>query len=235
MENATTSPLCNILLVEDEASLRDTIAEALAIYGFPVTAVSSGLDFYQTLTRERYAVAIIDLGLPDLDGSDLVAYLRQNTTLKIIIVSARPEVADRVKGYYAGADLYLVKPVHIEELAAAIHSLSRRRTEVTVTATDSWRLESRSWRLLRPNGIAFRLNPKEYQLLAEMAATPGAPVTRATLLKTLYDQDHYAGSRALDYVIFRFRSRYREETGSDLPLVTIPGVGFQFVASLLVI
>ncbi len=234
MENTSTSR-CKILLVDDEASLRDTFAESLAIYGFPVTAVSSGLDFYQALTRDQYVVAIIDLGLPDLDGSDLVAYLRQNTNLKIIIVSARHEVADRVKGYHAGADLYLVKPVHIEELAAVIHSLSQRRTEVPVTTTDFWRLESRNWQLLRPDGIAFRLNQKEYQLLAEVAVVPGAPVTRVTLLKALYDQDFDASSRALDYVIFRFRSRFREETGADLPLVTIPGVGYHFAASLQVI
>ena len=125
--------------------------------------------------------------------------------------------------------------MHIEELAAAIHSLSRRQSEVPATGTDSWRLESRNWRLLRPDGVAFRLNPKEYQLLAEVAAVPGVPVTRAALLKTLYDQDPDAGSRALDYVIFRFRSRFREETGTDLPLVTIPGVGFHFAAPLQVI
>ena len=129
----TPRPL--ILLVEDDQDLRETIIESLAIHGLPVTGVGTGLEFYQTLNLQTFAVAIVDLGLPDLNGYDLVAYLRENSTLKIIILTARTALADRVKGYSTGADLYLVKPVDIEELAAAIFSIVGRTAPSQTTTS----------------------------------------------------------------------------------------------------
>ena len=223
-----------ILLVEDDPDLRETITEALAIHGFPVTAVSSGLDFYQILNREVFAVALVDLGLPDIDGYELVTYLRQNTSVKIVILSSREAVSDRVKGYYAGSDLYLTKPVNVEELAAAISSLAARGNGATEAAPSPWRLERLTWRLLSPDGGGCRLSPKEYPILAELAASQGFPVKRDAMLTVVYDQGTDTNSRALDAVIFRLRSRFRDETGKSLPLVTLPGIGYHFAAPLLV-
>jgi DNA-binding response OmpR family regulator len=130
--------------------------EALAIYDLPVAAVGSGLDFYQLLKRRLFAVALIDLGLPDLDGFDLVAYLRQNTSIKIIIITSRDDLDARVKGYQSGADLHLTKPVKIPELAAAIVSLAGRRRPDD-TGPQTWRLDRIIWRLFSPQGCEFRL------------------------------------------------------------------------------
>ena len=110
LEAAMISDKPEILLVEDDLELREALTEALAIHGFSVAAAGSGLEFYQLLKRRVFAVALIDLGLPDLDGFDLVAYLRQNTTMKIIIITSQDDLEARVKGYQAGADLYLTKP-----------------------------------------------------------------------------------------------------------------------------
>lgn len=230
-----TTPPTKLLLVEDEPVIRDGITEALAIYGMPVTAVASGLEFYQALARDTFGVALIDLGLPDLEGYDLVSYLRQNTSLKIIIMSARNELADRVKGYQAGADLYLVKPVKIEELAAAIVSITSRVTESSPPAPDTWRLERATCRLLAPGGSPFQVSQKEALILRRLAGMKEAPLDRASLLVALYDKTGDSASSALDVLIYRLRTRFREETGIQLPLITITGVGFTFDAPLAVI
>ena len=88
--------------------------------------------------------------------------------------------------------------------------------------------------MLSPDGGACRLSPKEYPILAELAASQGFPVKRDAMLTAVYDQGTDATSRALDAVIFRLRSRFRDETGKSLPLVTLPGVGYHFAAPLLV-
>ncbi len=230
-----STPKPHILLVEDDRDLRETIVESLAIHCLPVTGVGSGLEFYQALSRQNFAVAIVDLGLPDLSGYDLVAYLRENTTLKIIILTARTALADRVKGYSTGADLYLIKPVDMEELAAAIMSIVARNPLPQATASTSWRLERSSWRLITPDGLDFRLSQKEYRILAKLAVSQGGAVPKETILNAVYDKAEEPSSRALDVIISRFRSRYQEQTGNVLPLQTVPGVGFLFAAPLHVI
>ena len=224
-----------ILLVEDDLELREALTEALAIHGFSVAAAGSGLEFYQLLLKRRvFAVALIDLGLPDLDGFDLVAYLRQNTTMKIIIITSQDDLEARVKGYQAGADLYLTKPVKIPELAAAIVSLAGRRNPED-TGPQPWRLDRITWRLFGPQGCEFRLGQKEYQLLAELAAAGGNPVKREELLTAVDNKTDAGASHALDVVISRLRARFRDETGSLLPVVTVPVVGFHFASPLQVI
>jgi DNA-binding response OmpR family regulator len=142
-----------ILLVEDDLELREALTEALAIHGLPVATAGSGLEFYQLLKHRLFAVALIDFGLPDLDGFDLVAYLRQNTSVKIIIITSRDDLEARVKGYQSGADLYLTKPVKIPELAAAIVSLACRRSPED-TGPQPWRLDRITWRLFSPQGAS---------------------------------------------------------------------------------
>jgi DNA-binding response OmpR family regulator len=230
-----SNPKPLILLVEDDQDLRETIVESLAIHGLPVTGVGSGMEFYQTLNRQSFAVAIVDLGLPDLNGYDLVAYLRENTNLKIIILTARTALADRVKGYSTGADLYLVKPVDIEELAAAILSIVARTAPPQSTAAKCWLLERTAWRIIAPDGRDFRLSQKEYRILVELAAAKGAPAKKEAILNAAYDETEGPSSRALDVIVSRFRSRYQEQTGCILPLQTVPGVGFLFTATLTVI
>ena len=234
LEAAMTSNKPEILLVEDDLELREALTEALAIHGLPVAAAGSGLEFYQLLKRRVFAVALIDLGLPDLDGFDLVAYLRQNTTMKIIIITSQDDLEARVKGYQAGADLYLTKPVEIQELAAAIVSLAGRRSPVD-TGPQPWRLDRITWRLFNPQAHEFRLGQKEYQLLAELAAAGGNPVKREELLTAVYNKTDAVASHALDVVISRLRARFRDETGGLLPVVTVPAVGFHFASPLQVL
>ena len=233
-ENVMVSNRFEVLMVEDDPVQRENIVESLAIYGYPVTAVDSGLKFYQVLNQRPFAIVLIDLGLPDMIGYSLVSYLRQNTDLKIIILTSRDEVIDRVNGYNAGADLYLTKPVIIQELAAAIASIASRGGQ-PATGPKSWRLERLAWRLYDPSGAEFSLGQKEATLLAELAATDGVPRKREEILLAVYGKADAATSGALDVLLYRVRRRFTDETGKTFPLLTVPGVGFHFSAPLTVI
>lgn len=224
----------NVILVEDDDDLRETIVESLAIHGIAVTAVGSGCDFYQALDRQPFAAALIDLGLPDLDGYELVTYLRQNSTVKIIVMTARTALADRVKGYATGADLYLVKPVDMEELAAAIVSIVARKvtSSQSVTVAGCWVLERSSWQFITPEGDGFQLGRKEFHLLVELAESGGEAVERTAILAAVYEKSDEQASRALDVLISRLRTRFHSATGANLPLQTVPGFGFFFTAPL---
>ena len=220
----------SILLVEDDPDLCETMVESLAIYGIAAIPVASGREFFRVLDEQRYAAAIIDLGLPDLNGYELIGYLRQNTDLKIIVVTARSAMSDRIRGYANGADLYLTKPVQIEELAAAVLSIATRRQ--VALSPESWYLDRVSMKLCGPDGQHFLLGSREFRLLALLGAAGGMDVRRNAVLAAVYESADDTKSRALDVLISRLRSRYLEATGISLPLITITGVGFRFTATL---
>lgn len=226
-----------IILVEDDTDLRESLLEALAIHGYPVTGVGTGLAFYREVGRREFDVAIIDLGLPDVDGYELVEFARRNSSAGVIVVTARGEVAERVKGYVSGADLYLTKPVEITELAAAIASIAARRRAATAQGkVDGWRLTQDSWRLIAPDGGECQLSRREFQLLAALADSNGQPVTRDTLYKRVYGSvDDGAASSTLDSLVSRLRSRYRNQHGRQLPLQTVAGSGYRFAGAVSVI
>ena len=123
----TDSP-CNILLVEDDTDLRESILRYLALAGLQAKGAASAKEFYLRLDQASFDVVILDIGLPDQSGFVLADYLRQNTGSGIIILTAHSAIQEKVQGYEAGADLYLVKPIEMEELSAAIKSMASRRT-----------------------------------------------------------------------------------------------------------
>ena len=225
-----------LILVEDDTDLRETLVEALAIHGYPVIGVGTGLAFYQEMGRRSFDIAIIDLGLPDLDGYDLVEFVRRNTAAGVIVITSRDDIADRVKGYDSGADLYLTKPVNTRELAAAIASIAaRRHLSATVSVPpkiEFWRLFQDSWRLTAPGGEEFSLNQKEFQLLMELVAENGKPVARETLLIGIYGGNNVTMARSLEVLVSRLRIRFREQCGRTLPLQTVVGVGYRFAGTL---
>ena len=139
-------------------------------------------------------------------------------------------MADRVRGYASGADLYLTKPVQMEELAAAVLSIASRRQKAS--ETECWHLDRISMKLHGPDGRHVLLWPREFRLMALLVATGGSEVRRKAVLTAVYDSADDAKSRALDVLISRLRSRCLDAVRIPLPLVTIPGVGFRFPVPL---
>ncbi len=226
-------------MVEDDRDMRESMVEYLNLAGLDVIGVGSGLEFYQALASSFFSIAVVDLGLPDQNGYVLVEYIRKNTTMGAIILTARDAVGDRVLGYESGADLYLVKPIDCRELAAAIMSLAGRRGDRVssaspVPACESWRLVRSSWHLATPAGQAIKLTAREMQLIERLAESPGKPVKRDMLLARLgYGEDEYA-NRAMDSLMRRLRRKIEGSWTPPSPIKTIRSVGYCFSAPIVV-
>ncbi len=218
-----------IILVEDEPTLRESLAEYLTNTGYEVTAVASGLKFYQALADTTFQAAIIDLGLPDMDGLQLVEYVRNNTSMRCIILTARNTVDDRVSGYDAGADLYLQKPVDCRELASALASLLQRSVRNGAPAAAQWQIFRQNAALLAPSAAVIPLTTRELDFILSLAATPQETVPRFEILTALgYANDDFS-HRALESLVRRLRRKI-EHAGSSSPILTSHGIGYRFSA-----
>ncbi|HWI40918.1 MAG TPA: response regulator transcription factor [Verrucomicrobiae bacterium] len=229
-----------VILVEDDADLRDSIIEYLTLAGTEVRGTGSAREFYAAMGESPFAIAVVDVGLPDQSGFVLAEYVRRNTRMGIIILTARDRVEDRVRGYDAGADIYLVKPVDCRELAAAISSLAVRVESPALEPAakevpETWKLAGLTWELLAPDGSAVTLTAKEMQFLECLARSPQRTARREQLLAALgYRDDDYA-SRALDALVRRLRQKVRAVSPDPSPIKTIHALGYCFSPPLAVI
>ena len=233
---ADTSPTVtysrSIILVEDEPDIRINLADYLTRVGFDVTAVDNGLKFYHALAEHPFAVAVIDLGLPDMDGMQLVEYLRNNSTMRCIILTARTSVDDRVSGYDSGADLYLCKPVEGRELAAALNRIMQRNSH-QVSSANQWSLRRQQSALITSSLSVISLTAKELDFVVCLARAEGETVPRATILEALGYQNDDFSNRALESLIRRLRRKIEVVCGSS-PILTRHAVGYSFAAPLIV-
>ena len=239
------NPPHRVILVEDYDELRKTTADYLRLVGFDVTDVGSGLEFYEKIARQEYAVALIDLGLPDQSGEVLVEYVRRNTASAIIVVSGRKSSEVRIKCYEIGADLFLGKPVDYRELVAAIKSLINRTKAATLgparladpegpADAAIWQLLEKPRELLTPDGVTIALTASEYNLLhclAEGALT----ASRDQLLAKLHESGNSSTIRALESLVRRTRKKISDRTRHHAPILTHYGAGYAFAAKLVVV
>jgi len=227
-----------VILVEDDRDLRESLVEYLNLAGYLAEGIGSGLEFYRNLALHPYDIAVVDLRLPDQDGVVLVEYARKNSEMGLIILTARDAVEDRVDGYKAGADIYLVKPVDGRELAAAIDSLATRRRESSAgpasTYLSCWQLDLGAWTLTAPTGECTSLTGKEMQFMAQLAECPGQPVSRETILLSLYSSQDDSAGRALESLVRRLRAKISGPESTSSPIKTFHAVGYSFTADLLV-
>jgi DNA-binding response OmpR family regulator len=222
-----------IIIIEDDAELRDSLADFLTACGESVTGVGSAVELYQLLATEAYDVALVDVNLPHHDGLSVTRYLSEHTDMAVIVMTVMGSVDDRVRGYNSGADLYMVKPVDCDELAAAVASLVRRRARLAkarsaAPAAAGWRLERLHVCLVAPTGRSVTLTRRELQLVEALAARPGTIVSRADLAGLLGYDAADPDSRALDAAISRLRVKVQTEAATTLPLQTVQGAGYVF-------
>lgn len=227
-----------IVLVEDDEALREGLKEYLQLSGCQVTAVPSGLEFFAALTSEpEFQLAVVDLGLPDVDGQRLVEHLRQHTRVKIIVLTANQTAGARIDSYTAGADLYMGKPVDPRELAAALRSLGGRQepaqtsrlatSPASVATTPAWRLDKPRRRLISPEGKDVQLSPIEYRLMELLRGAHGETLARETILLALYKRDEESAHKVLEVLVGRLR-RKLAGISAAAPILTAYGVGYSF-------
>ncbi|MEO8670250.1 MAG: response regulator transcription factor [Tahibacter sp.] len=218
-----------VLLVEDEAALRETLSARLKRDGYAVDTASDG-DEGLYLGREMpFDVAVIDLGLPKRSGMELVRALREGgQRYPILILTARSSWQDKVEGLKAGADDYLVKPFHVEELLARLNALVRRATGWTKPVLECGPvLLDTTAQSVTVEDRPVDLTSYEYKVLEYLMLHAGELVSKADLTEHIYQQDFDRDSNVLEVFIGRLRRKLDPEGGLK-PIETVRGRGYRF-------
>lgn len=231
----------SVVIIEDDKVLRESLVECLELNDFRVVGVENALEFYNLISTLPPAVAIVDVGLPDQSGFVLADYIRRNTRIRIVMLTARGALEDRVKGYESGADLYLVKPVKCLELAAAVRSVAGRcedgenhDLQDSDFQKDTWSFSLTSCELCSPGGVYIRLTDREASFLQILGESEEMRCPRAELLNGLdYQQDEY-GDRALNSLVLRLRKKIEKAAEVEAPIRTAHAVGFYFSEPLVI-
>lgn len=212
-----------ILLVEDDALLGDALHVGLRQAGHAVDWVRDGVSAETALTAEEYAALVLDLGLPRMDGLDVLRHLRaKRKTLPVLILTARDTVDDRIRGLDAGADDYLVKPFDLGELNARLRALLRRAggQSSPVLAAGGVTLDPAT-RHVECQGRDIDLSAKEYALLNALMQQPGRALSRAQLEQHLYAWGDEIGSNTVEVYIHHLRRKL-----GAAAIRTLRGVGY---------
>lgn len=218
-----------ILLVEDEAPLRETLAARLKREGYAVDAASDGEEGMYLGREVPFDVAIIDLGLPKMSGMDLIRLLRnEGKKFPILILTARPTWQDKVEGLKAGADDYLVKPFHVEELLARLNALLRRAAGWSKPTLECGPVSlDLAAQTVTVDGEGVDLTSYEYKVLEYLMMHAGTLVSKADLTEHIYQQDFDRDSNVLEVFIGRLRKKLDPE-GTLKPIETVRGRGYRF-------
>ncbi|WP_112271597.1 response regulator transcription factor [Lentzea terrae] len=215
-----------VLLVEDDEPIAESLTRGLSRYGFEVRWVLTGAD--ALATAEDFALVLVDLGLPDMDGLDVCRELRARGDVPIIVISARSDEVDRVVGLEIGADDYVTKPFGVREVVARMRAVLRRVQPKTETepAQEHGRLRiDRRGRRVHLDGAEVDLTPKEFDLLAFLAEEPGAVFTREQIMEAVWDENWFGPTKTLDVHV----GVLRRKLGDAAALETVRGVGFRLV------
>ena len=221
-----------ILLLEDHPTLRQMIADHLAQRGFAVDAVERGEEAIAAVDVAPYDALILDLGLPDLDGMEVLATLQERTSggLPTLVVTARDALEDRVRGLDAGADDYIVKPFALAELEARLRAVLRRPGGVTgPSAPAAGCCSTSAARAASVDGVPLDLTRREAALLEELLRAGGRVVVKDTLEERLYGFDEPVTPNALEAAVSRLRRRLGE-AGAGVRIETKRGIGYRLVA-----
>lgn len=219
-----------ILLVEDSDALRASTRPWLEARGWSVDEAADGAAALDYLRVYTYQVVLLDLGLPGVDGLTVLRRLRQGgSSARVMVISARDQVADRVEALNLGADDYLVKPFSFEELASRLLALMRRSLSAQAPVLRWRELEvDPAVRLARVAGVALPLTPKEYLLLEALLRQRGRAVTRGNLFEQLYDSRSDSSDKVIEVLMSTLRAKLADAGLSDV-IQTRRGFGYLVV------
>lgn len=215
-----------VLIVEDEPAIADLIELTLRRLAYPCVQARTGGEAADLLSAQRFDLVLLDVMLPDIDGFALMEFIAPTGT-PVIFVTARDEVADRVRGLQLGAYDYILKPFAPEELLARVDGLMRHtgRRDAKIKLWDV-EIDPDACTVTR-GGAPVELAPREYALLLTLVQNRGVALYRSVLLERVYGLESDAGPRALDLYI----SRLRKKLGWGRHIQTVSGIGYRLEAS----
>ena len=218
-----------VLIIEDEAPLREQVTDRLRAQGYAVDAASNGEEGLYLGQEYPIDVAVVDLGLPSMSGIEVIQRWRQTERrFPILILTARGRWQDKVEGLEAGADDYLVKPFHMEELLARLRALIRRSEGwvQSVLRCESVALDTGS-QTVTVAGEAVDLTAYEYKLLEYLMLHAGEVISKTELTEHLYEEDDDRDSNVLEVLVGRLRRKLDPDRGLN-PIETLRGRGYRF-------
>lgn len=221
-----------ILIVEDDDRVAAALDAFLARSGYATVRASDGVEAMALLGADT-EVVLLDLGLPDVDGIDLCRRIRGRSEVPIVIVTARSQVAERIKGLRAGADDFVVKPYDVHELLARIEAVTRRTRPVRPESEGVVTIQAGAVeidlvsRQVRIEGSAVELTPKEFDIIAVLARYPGVAVPKDRLIREVWNTDWRGFAHSLEVHV----GAIRRKTGTHRIIDTVRGVGYRLMGS----
>ena len=217
-----------ILVIEDESQLARHLTGVLTRNNHLVSALADGTAGLQEALKTQPDLVVLDIGLPGLSGWEVLAALHEKgSTSRVLVLTARGDVEDRVKGLKAGADDYLTKPFSMEEFVARVEALGRRGlapTAADLLTVDDLRMDVRRRKVQR-DGREIALSPREFELLQVMLAEPGRVFSRTELCERVWQRNHEYDTRTVEIFIARLRKKI--DSGMRTPLLhTVRSVGY---------
>ncbi len=228
---STMGAVATILLVEDDASVREAVGTALRREGHRVDTAASGDEALARWRRERPELILLDVMLPGRDGIDVCRRIRSEDQVPIIMLTARTDPIDVVLGLESGADDYVTKPFETRVLLARMKAVLRRHAldpgERAIGVGDL-RIDPAGMTVTR-NGAPVHLSPTEFRLLLELARRPGQVLTRAMLLERVWDYAYLGDSRLVDVCVQRLRAKIGDDGSRPGLIQTVRGAGYKLV------
>lgn len=224
--------MVRITLIEDDLEIRGQVAKGLADAGHDVDTADAALAGLELVVQSKPDLVIMDLGLPDLDGSDLLRMLRSVTQVPVIVITARGADEVVVQTLDSGADDYLVKPFSVDQLKARVRAVMRRRADEdgSTTITVAGLTIDRKAREARLNGETIDLSPKEFEMLAALATRPGEVISKRELLAEVWREPYGGSERTVDVHLSWLRKKLGESANEPRYLQTVHGVGIKLIA-----
>ena len=224
--------MTRILVVDDEPAITRTLRINLRARGYDSVVVGDGRGAMYAIEEEMPDLVVLDLGLPDRDGVEVLAWLRQRSAVPVIVLSARHESDDKVEALDLGADDFVTKPFAMDELMARIRSALRRAHSDVGSAQPpfvcaDFRLDFAERRAETADGTAIRLTPTEWRILAVLARDPGHLVTHAELLGAVWGPSYRRESNYLRVFANQLRRKLEPEPSAPVHLLTEPGLGYR--------
>lgn len=221
-----------ILVVDDEPHIVRTLTINLRARDYDVESATDGRSALQIMEERTPDVIVLDLGLPDMDGVDVLRRVRESSSVPVIVLSARHDSDDKIEALDAGADDYVTKPFGMDELLARVRAAARRGVTAPVTIpvveTPDFVLDFANYRATR-SGQEVRLTPTEWRLLSALAATPGHLVTHTELLRAAWGPSYGRESNYLRVYASQLRRKLEPDPGHPRYLVTEPGIGYRLM------
>ena len=218
-----------VLLVEDDASIREIATLGLEKAGFRVTSTGDGRDALVRFRQGGFDLVVLDVMLPSLDGLEVCREIRRDSQTPIVMLSARSELHDVVVGLELGADDYVTKPFELPELVARMKAVLRRSAATPgdrVISVDDLEIDPGAFRVTR-RGDDVPVTATEFRLLLELARRPKQVFTRELLLELVWNYDYLGDSRLVDVAVQRLRAKIEDDPKQPKLIRTVRGVGYR--------